>query len=166
MKKRWKITLLLLFAFALLHFHNTSGITAEQILNWQPENLILAAVAILCFFVVKSALVFIPIMLPQLLAGHIYDRETAIFLNLLGLIVVMAVPYWIGKHLGSEKMEKLMKKYPKQTFLIIFGFILGSLPELFPRDVEGSYLLCGGCVAVGFLLAYAIGKKEREKLSE
>lgn len=93
MKKRWKITLLLLFAFALLHFHNTSGITAEQILNWQPENLILAAVAILCFFVVKSALVFIPIMLPQLLAGHIYDRETAIFLNLLGLIVVMAVPY-------------------------------------------------------------------------
>ena len=72
----------------------------------QPENLILAAVAILCFFVVKSALVFIPIMLPQLLAGHIYDRETAIFLNLLGLIVVMAVPYWSYFRMGGVFYEK------------------------------------------------------------
>ena len=151
MKKRWKITLLLLFAFALLHFHNTSGITAEQILNWQPENLILAAVAILCFFVVKSALVFIPIMLPQLLAGHIYDRETAIFLNLLGLIVVMAVPYWIGKHLGSEKMEKLMKEYPKINALLkaqdenemAFCFMLRAccVP---PADIVTMYLGASG----------------------
>jgi len=42
---------------------------------------------------------------------------------------------------------------------------LGSLPELFPRDVEGNYLLCGLCVAAGFLLAYGIGKRERGKES-
>ena len=47
--------------------------------------------------------------------------------------------------------------------IIIFGFILGSLPELFPQDAAGNYLLCGVCVAVGFLLAYAIGKRERSK---
>ena len=108
MKKRWTILILLLLAFALLYFHNTCGITAEQILNWQPENLILAAVALLCLFAVKSVLVFIPIMLPQLLVGHIYARETAIFVNLLGLIVVMSVPYLIGKYLGTSRIEKLM----------------------------------------------------------
>ena len=122
MKKRWKIVGLALLALGLLYMHQHHHITLEQVLNWQPENLILAAVALLCFFAVKSATVFIPIMLPQLLAGHIYDRETAIFVNLLGLIVVMSVPYLIGKHLGSEKMEKLMEKYPKvRTLLKVQG---------------------------------------------
>ena len=118
MKKRWTILILLFLAFALLYVHNTCGITAEQILNWQPENLILAAVALLCFFAVKSATVFIPIMLPQILSGHIYGRETAIFVNLLGLIVVMSVPYLIGKYLGSARIEKLMEKYPKVKALL------------------------------------------------
>ncbi len=81
--------------------------------------------------------------------------------------VVPLIPLGIGTVLGilliTKTLDMLMSRYPKQTFLIIFGFILGSLPELFPRDVEGNYLLCGVCVAVGFLAAYAIGKRERCK---
>lgn len=151
MKKRWKIAILLLLVFALLHFHNTCGITAEQILNWQPENLILASVALLCLFAVKSALVFIPIMLPQLLAGHIYNREAAIFLNLLGLIVVMSVPFLIGKCLGTARMEKLMEKYPKVKALLkvqdenemAFCFMLRAccVP---PADIVTMYLGASG----------------------
>ena len=83
--------------------------------------------------------------------------------------VMPLIPLGIGTVLGilfvTKTLDLLMSKYPKQTFLIIFGFILGSLPELFPRNVTGNYLLCGLCVAVGFLLAYAIGKKERSKES-
>ena len=81
--------------------------------------------------------------------------------------IVPLIPLGIGTVLGilliTKTLDTLMSKYPKQTFLVIFGFILGSLPELFPRNVEGNYLLCGVCVAVGFLLAYVIGKKERGK---
>lgn len=147
MKKRWTILILLFLAFALLYVHNTCGITAEQILNWQPENLIIAAVALLCFFAVKSATVFIPIMLPQILSGHIYGRETAIFVNLLGLIVVMSVPYLIGKYLGSARIEKLMEKYPKVKALLkvqdenemAFCFMLRAccVP---PADIVTMYL--------------------------
>jgi len=79
------------------------------------------------------------------------------------------IPLGIGTVIGillvTKTLDLLMSKYPKQTFLIILGFILGSLPELFPRDVEGNYLLCGLCVAAGFLLAYGIGKRERGKES-
>lgn len=113
MKKRWKIVILLLLACLLLYFYNTQSITEEQILSWQPENLILAALILMAGYAVKSTLVFVPIMLLQILAGHIYDRETAIFVNLLGLVIVMAVPYWIGKKLGTVKMEALLEKYPK-----------------------------------------------------
>ncbi len=81
--------------------------------------------------------------------------------------LVPLIPLGIGTVLGillvTKTLDALMKKYPRQTFLIIFGFILGSLPELFPQNVAGNYLLCGACVAVGFLLAYAIGKRERSK---
>ena len=147
MKKRWKITILMLLALALTVFHDICGITADQVLNWQPENLILAAVALLCFFAVKSATVFIPIMLPQILSGHIYGRETAIFVNLLGLIVVMSVPYLIGKYLGSARIEKLMEKYPKVKALLkvqdenemAFCFMLRAccVP---PADIVTMYL--------------------------
>ncbi len=81
--------------------------------------------------------------------------------------LVPLIPLGIGTVLGillvTKTLDMLMSKYPKQTFLIIFGFILGSLPELFPQDAAGNYLLCGVCVAAGFLLAYAIGRREREK---
>ncbi len=81
--------------------------------------------------------------------------------------VVPLIPLGIGTVLGilliTKTLDTLMSKYPKQTFLIILGFILGSLPELFPQDVAGNYLLCGACVAVGFLLAFVIGKRERKK---
>ncbi len=81
--------------------------------------------------------------------------------------VVPLIPLGIGTVLGilliTKTLDMLMTKYPQQTFLIIFGFILGSLPELFPKNVEGNYLLCGVFAAVGFLLAFAIGTKEREK---
>ena len=81
--------------------------------------------------------------------------------------IVPLIPLGIGTVLGilliTKTLDMLMTKYPKQTFLIIFGFILGSLPELFPQDAAGNYLLCGVCVAGGFLLAYRIGKRERSK---
>lgn len=83
--------------------------------------------------------------------------------------IVPLIPLGIGTVIGillvTKTLDLLMSKYPKQTFLIIFGFILGSLPELFPRNAEGNNLLCGVCVAVGFLLAYGIGKRERKGLS-
>lgn len=164
MKKRWIIVSLALFALGLLYLHQYHHITAEQILSWQPENLFLAAVALLCFFAVKSATVFIPIMLPELLAGHIYDREIAIFVNLLGLIVVMSVPYLIGKTLGSAKMDKLMEKYPKiQTLLKVqdenemaFCFMLRAccVP---PADIVTMYLGASGVSFVTNVIGGVLG---------
>ena len=81
--------------------------------------------------------------------------------------VVPLIPLGIGTVLGilfiTKTLDALMTRYPKQTFLIIFGFVLGSLPELVPQNAEGNSVLCGLCVTVGFLLAYAIGKRERNK---
>lgn len=113
MKKRWKLAGLGLLALGLLYLHKQHHITMEEILSWQPENLFLAAVILLAAFAVKSVLVFVPIMLPQILVGHLYPKQAAILINTLGLVIIMVVPYWIGKRLGSAKMEILLQKYPK-----------------------------------------------------
>ena len=155
MKKRWKLAGLGLLALSLLYLHKQHHITMEEILSWQPENLFLAALAIGCFFAVKSASVFIPLMIPQILAGHLYSRDMALLINLLGLVIVMSVPYWIGKGLGSAKMEQLLQKYPKiQSILkaqddnqMAFSFMLRAccVP---PADMVTMYL---GATGMPFL---------------
>lgn len=147
MKRRWKILLLILLALVLLYFHSKNHITTEIFLSWQPENLFLAAVILLCLFAVKSVLVFVPIMIPQILTGHLYTRDAAILINLLGLVVVMSVPYWIGKRQGAAKMERLLDKYPKLQVVLnaqddnqmAFCFMLRAC-AVPPADIVTMYL--------------------------
>ena len=137
MKKRWKLAGLGLLALGLLYLHKQHHFNMDEILSWQPENLWLAAVVLLCFFAVKSASVFIPIMIPQILAGHLYTRDIALLINLLGLVVVMAVPYWVGKGLGSARMQQLIQKYPK---------IQGLLNAQDNNQMAFSFMLRACCV--------------------
>lgn len=151
MKRRWKILLLALLALVLLYLHSQYHITTEQLLSWQPENLLLAAFVLLCFFAVKSVLVFVPIMIPQILVGHLYPRDLAILINLLGLVVVMAVPYWIGKGRGTVKTDRLLAKYPKLQMILnaqddnqmAFCFMLRAC-AVPPADIVTMYLGASG----------------------
>ena len=77
MRRRWKLLLLGILALALLVLYEFKPITAKEILSWQPDNLYLAAMALLLAYGLKSMLVFVPLMLPQILIGHLYPREAA-----------------------------------------------------------------------------------------
>ena len=147
MKKRWKLAGLGLLAIGLLYLNCKDSLTLEEVLSWQPENLFLAAAVLLCFYAIKSVLVFVPIMIPQILTGHLYSREMAILINFLGLVVVMSLPYWIGKRLGSAKMEQLIRKYPKIRNILktqednqmAFSFMLRAC-AVPPADIVTMYL--------------------------
>lgn len=147
MKNRWKIVCLLLLVGGLFCLYKHCQLTAEDVLVWQPENLLLAAVILLLLFAVKSALVFVPIMLLQILVGHLYTQDMALLLNVLGLAVVMATPYWIGRKLGSAKVEQLLQKYPKIQKLLkaqndnqmAFCFMLRAC-AVPPADIVTMYL--------------------------
>ena len=142
-------------------------------LNFLPEEMFsLESAGGVGAFLLKltgGILLAIALVLPGVSASQML-YTLGIYEELLSCIsafeIVPLIPLGIGTALGTvlvtRTLDMLMKRYPKQTFLIIFGFILGSLPELFPQNAAGNYLLCGVCVAVGFLLAYAIGRRERE----
>lgn len=146
-------------------------------LNFLPEEMfsLSETVGIGAFLLklVGGVLLAIALVLPGVSASQmlytlgIYEEMMACIsdLRLLPLIPI-GVGTVVGIVLVTKTLETLMTRSPRQTFLIIFGFILGSIPELYPRNAEGNSLLCGVCVAVGFLLAYLVGKRERGKEEE
>lgn len=164
MKNRWKILCLLLLACVLFYLHKHYHLTVDAFLSWQPGNLFLTAILLLLLFAVKSTLVFVPIMLPQILVGHLYPRDIAILLNVLGLAVVMATPYWIGKKIGSAKMEQLIQKYPKiqkilsaqddNQMAVCFMLRACAVP---PADIVTMYLGATGMPLVTNVIGGVLG---------
>jgi len=151
MKRRWKLLCLVLIAAAVLLLYEQNPITAEQLMDWQPKNLFLAALLLLLFFAVKSVLVFVPILIPQILVGHLYPDCAALGLNLLGLVVVMSVPYAIGRQLGGERLASILQRYPKlegilklqQENELALSFMLRAC-AVPPADIVTMYLGASG----------------------
>ncbi len=78
------------------------------------------------------------------------------------------LPLGIGVFLGcvvcAKFMEKAMQKFPKPTYLIVFGFLLGSLPKLFPGFPSGlNILTCIICFVLGFAFIYFLQYFESRK---
>lgn len=56
-----------------------------------------------------------------------------------------------GIILTTKLLERAMEKHPQQTYLLILGFVLGSLPELFPGFPVSvpQWLMCLFSLALG-----------------
>ena len=73
----------------------------------------------------------------------------------------LAVGLLIGIVLTTKALERAMKRYPQTTYLIIFGFVAGSIVEVFPGVPAGStLLLCLGLLAAGFCLVRLLSRQE------
>ena len=48
---------------------------------------------------------------------------------------------FIGIILFSKILNYLLEKYPSKTYLIILGFILGSIAEIFPGLQKGAAII-------------------------
>ena len=68
-----------------------------------------------------------------------------------------------GALLAIKVLERLMERYPQPTYLIILGFMFGSLPELFPGIPGGGTLVASiAMAAAGFFALYVMSRKEAE----
>lgn len=82
--------------------------------------------------------------------------------------ILPLIPFGIGLVGGilltSNVLEKAMRAFPQATYLMIFGFLLGSLPELFPGVPTGWDLpLSLFTAAAGFTGVYAMFRLEQKK---
>ncbi len=105
--------LILCLAFMALYIFYGDSITVESLSNFAPKNTLFAALFLLLLYAVKSLSILFPFVILNMVGGLLFPTGTAVIVNFLGLMVELAVPYWVGRASGSGFAENLRKKHPK-----------------------------------------------------
>ena len=80
-------------------------------------------------------------------------------------LVPLAAGAAVGVFLTAKVLERLLDLHPRGTYLVILGFMLGSLRELLPHGAGPVQTSAGMlCTVVGFVVVYWLqsGKKCRD----
>lgn len=122
------------------------------------------------FLLIAGVVIAIALILPgisgsfMLLALGLYD----ITLNAINnLKIAFLIPLGLGVVLGTlgtaKAIEKLLQKYPGKTYMLIIGFVLGSIIPVFPGIPQGITMVSSILALIaGFALIYWLGKKDIE----
>lgn len=94
-----------------------------------------------------------------LMLGLYDDMISAINNRQIAFLLPLALGMALGLLVAARLLEKAMKRYPGVTYLIILGFILGSLVEIFPGIPSGiNWVLCPLAVVGGGVVIYGLGR--------
>lgn len=129
------VCLLLVLLFVL----SDKDFSVQTILEFTPQNPLCAAIVLLLLYALKSATVVFPLIILEIATGHLFSIWAALGVNFVGILIVLTVPYWIGRFAGMETIPKLIQKYPRfekiidrqqdnSAFICFFLRIIGCLP--------------------------------------
>ena len=118
---------------------NRDKITAEGIVGLVPQNSWLSAIILLMLFAVKSVSVVIYSGILYAASGILFSLPIAIIINIIGTVIMVTIPYLIGRKAGTPMLERLVAKktklaiirdFPSQNDLFVSFFvrIVGCLP--------------------------------------
>lgn len=150
-----RLTPALLCAVFLLRFLlSGQPFSVELILDYTPENPALAAITLLVMYAAKSMSVVFPLILLQLAGGYLFSPPVAILVNLMGMLICISLPYWVGRSSGTGAVDKLLEKHPKLAsiverqqnndfflsfFLRVVGFLPGDLVSMYLGSINVSF---------------------------
>lgn len=139
-------------------------IQPEDISRYAPRQPLLAALAMLGLYGVKSISVFLPMLPLQLAVGFMFHRPLAVAVNSLGFALGAAISYLRGRSAGTAAIDQLMERYPR-----LRGFVRGSKDSnlflsfilrvigMVPLDISSMYLGSTGMPFFPYLLATMTG---------
>ncbi len=118
--------------------------------------------------VIAVALVLPGISASQMLCTlGIYET---VMQNISTLQVVALLPLAVGVLAGifltTGVIGKLLERFPQETYLLILGFIVGSVWELLPKGTIDNPLLCVMGAVLGACLLYFMSRMEMKETRE
>lgn len=137
------ICVLLFVAYLIIN----QDISVETLLEFTPKTPFKAAGVLLLLYAAKSVTIVFPLVILEIATGHLFSPWVALGVNFAGILIVLTIPYLIGKAIGIDTAKKLIQKYPRfreiigkqqknSLFLCFFLRIISCLPG----DVVTMYL--------------------------
>jgi putative membrane protein len=119
------------------------------------------------FLIIAGIVMAVALILPgisgafMLLILGLYDVTVrAINTRNIVFLIPLSIGILIGTIATTKTIEKLLKNYPGKTYMLILGFVLGSVLPIYPGMPNGSNIISSGALLVfGFVLIFGMGKK-------
>jgi len=121
---KW-VGLIVILVMMLILIPRLASLSVEDIINFSPASLPLAALAFVLFYMVKPITLFFPIALLYVSAGHVFPTHWAFAVTYSGLAVMISIGYFFGKKLGANKVEALFKRTEKSS-----NFLFGKTANI------------------------------------
>lgn len=163
--KSYKIAIVCVWLVILgICFLHRDWFSVENVLEASPGNQVLSALFLLALFALKSLSVFIYCGILFLAAGILFPLPTAILVSLLGAVIMVSVPYWLGRRVGGELVESIVRKYPKTEVLRraqmenqLFLSFITRIINILPSDILSLYMGASGVRYGKYLLGSIAG---------
>ena len=136
--------------------------------NYEDKSSIINQITVINFIwlFVGGIVVAIALILPGisgsfvlLILGLYNTTMEAVAKMNFSIILPIGLGVIVGTLLTARGIEKLLKKYPSQTYMLILGFILGSVVEIFPGFTEiGREFISIVLLISGFFTIHKISK--------
>ena len=150
-----------IIVICLLH---KEGFTLEGILSYTPRQPLLAALVLWGLFAVKSLSIFLYSGLLYAASGVLFPLPAAIAVNVVGTAVMVSIPYWLGKKLGSQAVQYILHRWPKSVMLRdlrsgsdFFFVLIVRLLGILSADVVSAYMGAIGVRYRDYLPACLLG---------
>ena len=150
---------------ALIYLKFFRGVTIEHILEFTPENLWLAALAMVGLFALKSLSVFFPMLILIAASGSIFPTFLSAFIvNCTGVAVMILIPYAIGRFAEREFVEGLINKNKNASKLrelksdneLFIAYFLRVI-NILPCDLVSMFLGSAGFGLWKYMLGSFLG---------
>lgn len=126
-------------------------ITVERIVNFTPSEPLAAAAVMLLLYALKSMSLVVYGGILYAASGIMFSLPAAIALNTVGTAIMVTIPFFLGKRMGSSAVEKLAAKNKRMKVLRDFSgknefftsFIV-RMVGLLPGDLVSMYMGAAG----------------------
>lgn len=153
--RKYRVILICVWAAILIFcFLNRDRFTVDGVLAYSPQNTFFAAVFMMLLFALKSMSIFIFSGILFAANGILFPLPAAIGLNVLGAGIMVSLPYWVGKKVGKDMIDRIVCKYPKVEVLrnmqtdheFILSFVT-RIVNVLPSDILSLYM---GAIGIGY----------------
>lgn len=164
-KKSNFIYLIIGLAIALLMSQDTSTVTTMASVG---------GVKGFIFLFLAGIIIAIALILPGISGSYVllifglYDTVlNAINTTNISLLIPLGLGAVIGTLATTKAIEKLLNKYPGKTYMMILGFVIGSIPPIYPGlPKEGNVLFPILALIIGFAFIMWLSTLEKDELVE